>query len=177
MIGNSRLTRAVSRLLLPAFTLLGQDACVTTDVGHRVLPGSTDARSAVEVSIHLKPRDVRAGVPFAGPVSSRLLKIDEKPPVLVRESEESRFALEGLAPGRYRVEVVRWKTPDGKAHQPKSPSSEDFRVAPGEKATVSVILSDTRGAWWAVGITLGALVVVGIAANQVENDMEGISFY
>jgi hypothetical protein len=77
---------------LAAFTLLCQNARVTTDVGHRALPGATDARSAEEVSIHLKP-------------------------------------------------------------------------------------GDTRGAWWAVGITLGALVVVGIAASQVEDDMEGISFH
>lgn len=172
---DEQLRRAVTRLLLPAVTLLGLPACVTTDVDRQKLSGDPGARAGIEVSIFASPKAQKTGTLVAGSVSWRLLSLAEDVPVTIRESAESRASVTDLAPGRYRVEVVRWVDGKGRVHEPSPPSSETFRVRNGEKVAVAFVLSDKRGVGWAVAAVVVTGIAIGVAAAAWDNSMSGIS--
>lgn len=137
-------------------------SCLTIDVADR----SASALSAgtVTVGIYKDASALRSTRVFDGEVRSRLIRTGSGPGEKVFESDQARWSVADLKPGKYRLEVLSWAERDGSDRHDEIESGE-FELKIDSGIELEVVLRDRRGAIWA-SVSGVAAVGIGIVTSR-----------
>jgi hypothetical protein len=116
-------------------------------------PGVESGSLQVSVSQH-RLRDGNGAAP-EHPFIAELSRVDGREPIAIRESSESRWSIDGLAPGKYRIRVASFVDDGGKTRPLSSPIQKTFRIRPGETVSAEIV---------AKRFPTGTVVALGAAA-------------
>lgn len=145
--------RRVIAVLLLAFLLPG---CTVTVLERSPLPAGEPPRDAsLTVSVYENRDAEEMGALLGTSARTRLYRTGAGGAELLRESTEPRWTFGPLAPGSYRIALVSWVDAAGRLHD--SSADDDFELAAGDEARVSIVLRDYRALFWT---TLSAAAVV-----------------
>lgn len=159
-----RLRRGLSALVLVALSPLALDGCVSVGLARRPL-GTAEETAALSVAFFEKTRDRDAGRPLSTPVFSRLVRTSKEGAATVAaRSISSRWSVEGLPPGRYRLEATRRIDAHGDVVPLSKPVGRSLDLRGGEKLTADVVLSKVPVVW----IVLAAVTVVALAILAID---------
>lgn len=154
------LRRALAVLLLAALGPAALDGCVSVGVTRRPL-GATEETASLSVAFFEKTKDRDADRPLSTPVFSRLLRAGEGvAEAVAARSMASRWSLEGLPPGRYRLEATKRIDAHGDVVPLSDPVDEELDLRTGETLKADVVLSKVPVFW----IVLAAVTVVALVA-------------
>lgn len=161
----SPVRRALAALLLVALVPVALDGCVSVGVSRRPL-GTPGEASAVSVAFFEKTKDRDANRPLSSPVFSRLLRAEEGgAETVAARSMASRWSLEGLPPGRYRLEATKRIDAHGDVVPLSDPVDEKLDLRAGETLKADVVLSKVPVFWVVLAaVTVVVLVVLVIVA-------------
>lgn len=147
--------------------LLG--ACATARQTGRVT-SDDPATGGIHVSIHADDDDRAVGADYPEPVRSVLERRVEGVWLPVFTSLESRWAVAGLEPGRYRVRMDTRLDPTGRAVPLDHPVVERVRVQAGEVVHVEVLLDQVSPVVVAAGAA--AVVVAAVLLHEWLGDLD-----
>ncbi len=162
------LRRATARCLIVALAPLTFDACVSTEVV-RVTTTTTET-ATLEAKVFESVSDSRKDVLSQRTLAWKLFDDRQSATVPVREGTGNAWSVDGLAPGRYRLNV-EWGPKPGDASGNSAGSDKDtLKLGPGEKAQARIVLSKFPTAA-VVGVGLG-IVGIAIAIIAVDNSFK-----
>ncbi len=155
--------RAPALLVLAALCPLALDGCVSVGLSRRPL-GATEETASLSVAFFERTKDRDADRPLSTPVFSRLLRAGEGvAEVVVARSMSSRWSLEDLPPGRYRLEATKRIDRHGDVVPLSEPLSKKLLLRAGETLDADVVLSKVPVLWIVVAaVTVVALVILAI---------------
>lgn len=158
-------SRPLVWVVLAALAPLALDGCVSVGVEKTPVAAEGGAAEAppasgsVEVLIFEKPgdRDAFRLVPY--PVLSEIYREDGPDPRLVGRSMSPMWAIPELPPGEYRIAVTKRITESGDIEALKDPGGTSFRLKPGEKTTLRVVLKKVPTGWIILGAVAAAALI------------------
>lgn len=153
---------SIAVLLVATVTLLGSGGCVTFSLDETKADKASPPRDAnLRVAIYENRSATKKEAAFVGTLRSKLTRLDPMPEETVFESSEVSWAVVGLPPGKYRIEVSQLAGPEPGAPEIRH-GDGTFKAKPGEDITARVILRDTRG-FLIAGVSTAAGVGIAIA--------------
>jgi hypothetical protein len=162
------LGRATSRVLLVALIPITTDACVSTEVVR--IAKTTTETATLEARVFESASDSRKDVLSQRTLAWKLFDDRQSATVPIREGTGNAWSADGLAHGRYRLNV-EWGPKPGDASGSSAGSDRDtLQLAPGEKAQARIVLSKFPTAA-VVGVGLGALGVA-LAILAIDNSFK-----
>lgn len=162
------LRRATARLLIVALAPLTFDACVSTEVV-RVTTTTTET-ATLETKVFESVSDSRKDVLSQRTLAWKLFDDRQSATVPVREGTGNAWSADGLAPGRYRLQVEWGPKPGDTSGNSAGSDKDTLKLGPGEKAQARIVLSKFPTAA-VVGVGLG-IVGVAIAIIAIDNSFK-----
>ncbi len=154
---------SIALTLLAALALPSAIGCLSVgveSVGSRAA-GVETGSLRVSVFQHT-PRNGTGDLP-EHPFVSELTRIDGSREVAIRETSDSRWTADGLAPGKYRIRVARYVDPAGTTRDLPNRVQETFHVRPGETVSAEIVVKRFPTGT-VVGLSAGAVGGILLAA-------------
>lgn len=156
---------ATARLLLVALAPFALDGCVSTDVVR--VATTTSGTAKLEAKVFESVSDSHKDLLSQRTLDWKLFDDRQSTTIPVREGTGNAWSVDGLAPGRYRLQVA-WGPKPGDASGNSAGSDNDtLKLGAGEQAQARIVLSKFPTAA-VVGVGLGILGVA-LAAVAAEN--------
>lgn len=160
------LRKGIALSLLAATAFSSATGCLSVGIQSLGPPSAGVGSGSLQVSVSQhRPRDGNGAAP-EHPFIAELSRVDGREAIAIRESSESRWSVDGLEPGKYRIRVASFIDDGGKTRTLSSPVEKTFRVRPGETVSAEIVVKRfPTGTVVALGaVAAGGLLIAAIVS-------------